>query len=213
MPETSDGGAKELRAREASRGRFLKFDQEKILRIFGLRHDEETMEIGFLGRTYTIMRKTGQMYCEGREADSDEMASVYELLTRSPLKPQPVGTWKTIAQLCDNTTDTSLTRYVGYLKPFEEKPELLARACERLGGRKAERGDVSYIIPVFEGIDCWFQYWEKDDEFPPSVEFLWDSSITLHFRWSILWNIMTCICRRLLEEKENAEDNYDEYHG
>lgn len=43
------------------------------------------------------------------------------------------------------------------------------------------------------------QYLEKLEEFPPSVEFLWDASAEVYFRWSILWNVMTCITDRLLE--------------
>ena len=134
-----------------------------------------------------------------RPADRDEMASIYELLTTATHLPAETGNWKSIAALCTNTTDTSLGRYIEYLAPFEGKMDLLKEACAKLGGIPAGKADVSRLSPVLDGITVWFQYWEADDEFPASVQFLWDASITDFFRWSILWNIMTCITNRMKE--------------
>lgn len=188
--------------RRQSKERFLTFDQEKMLEIFKLPHDETVMKIRFLGKEYEIERATGELYLEGAPASIDEMASIYELLTMSESLPKSTRTWASIAQLCTNTTDTSLGRYIEYLEPFDGKMELMEEACKKLGGIMANKGDVSSIIRPFEGIDLevWFQYWEKDEEFPASVQFLWDESIVNHFRWSVLWNVMTCLCNRMKEE-------------
>lgn len=203
MPiEYKDGEYKESKAdilRRQSKNRFLQYDQEKMISLFDLAHDEETMKIDFLGQTYTVDRKSGELMQGDRLADLDEMASIYELLTTATHLPQESKNWKSIAALCTNTTDTSLGRYIEYLQPFEGKLDLMQEACEKLGGIPAGKGDVSSLIPVFDGITVWFQYWEADDEFPASVQFLWDASITDFFRWSILWNIMTCITKRMKE--------------
>ena len=203
MPiEYKDQEYKESKAeilRRQSIERFLKFDQEKMISLFDLPHDEETMSIQFLGQTYTINRKNGELMQGERFADLDEMASIYEFLTTAIHLPNETNDWQSIAALCTNTTDTSLGRYIEYLKPFEGKLSLMQEACAKLGGVPASKGDVSSLIPVFNGITVWFQYWEADDEFPASVQFLWDASIKDFFRWSILWNIMTCITKRMRE--------------
>lgn len=186
--------------RRQSKERFLKYDQEKMISLFHLPHDEESMHIDFLGQTYTINRKNGELMQGERLADLDEMASIYEFLTTATHLPEETGDWRSIAALCTNTTDTSLGRYIEYLQPFEGKLPLMREACQKLGGIPAKKGDVSSLIPVFDGITVWFQYWEADDEFPASVQFLWDASIVDFFRWSILWNIMTCITNRMKEE-------------
>ena len=85
MPiEYKDQEYKESKAeilRRQSIERFLKFDQEKMISLFDLPHDEETMSIQFLGQTYTINRKNGELMQGERFADLDEMASIYEFLT------------------------------------------------------------------------------------------------------------------------------------
>lgn len=190
---------KEEILRRQSIERFLKYDQEKMISLFHLPHDQETIQIDFLGQTYTIYRKSGELMQGERFADLDEMASIYEFLTTATHQPNETKDWRSIASLCTNTTDTSLGRYIEYLQPFEGKIALMQEACTKLGGIPANKGDVSSLIPVFDGITVWFQYWEADDEFPASVQFLWDASIGDFFRWSILWNIMTCITNRMKE--------------
>ncbi|MDO4519971.1 MAG: DUF3786 domain-containing protein [Eubacteriales bacterium] len=185
--------------REMICNRFLQYDQEKMIEMFQLEHDDETIKIQFILKTYTIDRKTAVMYEGDRLASIDEMASIYELLTKSEHAPVLTGEWNSIAGLCTNTTDTSLGRYVDYLKPFEENVEKMQQALLDLGAEPAKKGDVSAILYVFPNVPVWFQYWVSDDEFPASVQFLFDAGIMDHFRWSLLWNVMTCITDRMLE--------------
>ncbi|MDO4648163.1 MAG: DUF3786 domain-containing protein [Eubacteriales bacterium] len=179
--------------------RFLGYDQEKFIRIFDLEHDDENIFITFLGRNYRIDRKGGLMYEGDRQASIDETVSVYELLTTSEHVPYVQGRWESIASLCTNTTDTSLGRYIEYLKPFRDNSELMQKTLIEMGAEPANKGDVSAVLTVFPNIPVWFQYWEADDEFPASIQFLFDAGITEHFRWSLLWNLMTMITDRMLE--------------
>ncbi len=184
---------------EMIQNRFLGYDQEKFIKIFDLEHDEEKILIDFLGRTYRIDRKTGLMYDGERQASIDETVSVYELLTNSDHAPFLTGKWESIASLCTNTTDTSLGRYIDYLKPFHDDAELMQKTLLEMGAEPAKKGDVSAVLTVFPNVPVWFQYWVADDEFPASIQFLFDSEITEHFRWSLLWNLMTMITDRMLE--------------
>lgn len=179
--------------------RFLSYDQEQIIKIFDLDHDEENLYIDFMGRRYRIGRKTGLMFDGDRQASLDETVSVYELLTNSDHKPFLTGKWESIASLCTNTTDTSLGRYIDYLKPFNEDAELMQKTLLEMGAVPASKGDVSAILTVYPNIPVWVQYWVADDEFPASVQFLFDGGIADHYRWSLLWNLMTMITDRMLE--------------
>ncbi len=180
-------------------GRFLSYDQEKMIRIFGLEHDEEKILIDFCGRSYRIDRRSGLMYDGERQASIDETVSVYEMLTNSEHVPFVTGQWESIASLCTNTTDTSLGRYIEYLKPFKDDTSLMQKVLLEMGAEPANKGDASAILTVYPGVPVWFQYWAADEEFPASIQFLFDKEITEHFRWSLLWNLMTMITDRMLE--------------
>ncbi len=184
---------------ERTSERFLSYDQEKMIRIFHLKHDEEKIWIAFMGREYYIDRKTGLMYDGERQASLDETVSVYELLTNSDHEPFLTGKWESIASLCTNTTDTSLGRYIDYLKPFKDDVALMQKTLLDMGAKPENKGDVSAVLTVYPNIPVWVQYWAADDEFPASIQFLFDAGITEHFRWSLLWNLMTMITDRMLE--------------
>lgn len=179
--------------------RFLSFDQEKMIEIFDLKHDETNLYITFLDRDYTINRTTGEMFDGDRLASLDERAAVFELLTKSEHAPVLTGTWESIASLCSNTTDTSLGRYIDYLKPFGDDVKRMQETLLQMGAQPEKRGDVSAILTVFPNIPVWVQYWAADDEFPASIQFLFDGGILEHYRWSLLWNLMTVITDRMLE--------------
>lgn len=184
---------------EMIQSRFLTYDQEKFIRIFGLENNEDSIFISFMGRNYRINRKTGLMYDGERQASIDETVSVYELLTNSEHAPYLTGKWESIASLCTNTTDTSLGRYIDYLKPFQDDAELMQKTLIQMGAEPASKGDVSAILTVYPNVPVWFQYWVADDEFPASIQFLFDGGIADHFRWSLLWNLMTMFTDRMLE--------------
>ncbi len=179
--------------------RFLTYDQEKIISVFNLEHDEAAMYIDFLGRHYRIDRREGFMYDGDRRASIDETVSVYELLTTSDHVPYITGKWESVASLCANTTDTSLGRYIEYLQPFHDNTALMQKTLQKMGAEPAVKGDASAVLTVYPGLPVWFQYWAADDEFPASVQFLFDAEVTAHFRWSLLWNLMTMITDRMLE--------------
>ncbi len=184
---------------EMIQNRFLGYDQDKIIQLFQLQHDENSIFIDFLMRTYRIDRASGLMYDGDRQASIDETVSVYELLTNSEHVPYLTGKWESIASLCTNTTDTSLGRYIDYLKPFKDDTALMQKTLLEMGAEPANKGDVSAVLTVYPNVPVWFQYWAADEEFPASIQFLFDGGISEHFRWSLLWNLMTMITDRMLE--------------
>ncbi|MFQ6106184.1 MAG: DUF3786 domain-containing protein [Thermoplasmata archaeon] len=57
---------------------------------------------------------------------------------------------------------------------FTHSPEDLPALAERLGGRTADRGDVSVAIPVFPKVTLTIILWKGDDEIPGSANVLFN---------------------------------------
>ncbi|MCW3488786.1 DUF3786 domain-containing protein [Dethiobacter alkaliphilus] len=64
---------------------------------------------------------------------------------------------------------------IPFVKKFGGYPQDFAKAAEKLGGKKAEHGDVSYIIPALPKVPLLYILWEGDEEFPPNGTILFDN--------------------------------------
>lgn len=61
---------------------------------------------------------------------------------------------------------------------FSKEPDLLLKAGEKLGGHKADFGDVAVTIDAFNHVPITLVLWQGDDEFPAQLNLLFDSSIS-----------------------------------
>ena len=60
---------------------------------------------------------------------------------------------------------------------FGQSPEAFLDAGFRLGGRKAEYGDVSFVLPALLRIPMTYIIWKGDEEFPATIQLLFDKSV------------------------------------
>lgn len=67
------------------------------------------------------------------------------------------------------------------LAAFGAEPERLWTAGEKLGGSKANIGDVSMTFAVFPKVSLTLVLWRGDHEFPPEGNILFDASIARFF--------------------------------
>jgi len=73
----------------------------------------------------------------------------------------------------------------------------LRRRLQELGGEPMDMGDVSFVIPVIElpslqpPLRVWVQFWSADEDFPASLRFLWEASMTQFLHYETLWYVMT----------------------
>ena len=190
-------------AAEASR-LFLGYDQESIIRMFSLEHDDDTIRLKFIDQQFSIDRRSGVMTCldTGVSGDFGPTLSVFDILCRSKTPIHPSGEWVTLAQLANRigsgpTDPSGMMR--GAMEKFTGHPELLAKAWEALGGVPKKGGEVSYLLPVFKELHVWLQFWDADDEFPASLRFLWDSTTPEHLHYETVWYVMGCITDRLCQ--------------
>lgn len=61
---------------------------------------------------------------------------------------------------------------------FSKEPALLVKAGEKLGGHKADFGDVAVVIDAFSRVPVTLVLWQGDDEFPAQLNMLFDSTIS-----------------------------------
>jgi len=65
-----------------------------------------------------------------------------------------------------------------FVKHFGQKPELLIDISSKLGGYKADQGDISVTINAFNHVPITFALWRGDEEFSPSGGILFDANIS-----------------------------------
>lgn len=61
---------------------------------------------------------------------------------------------------------------------FGKEPRLLVAAAEKLGGHKADYGDVAVTINAFSRVPITIVLWQGDDEFAPQGSIIFDATIS-----------------------------------
>lgn len=183
------------KTREDAEQRFLAYDQEKMIRKFSLKADENYLYLRFVGRDYRISRKNGRIewnreeigkdYFEPAQAGFEETLAIMDVLCSSKDDCQLAGTYNTIDRMKSvryaATPGSGL--YTTYEKLFDENTEKLQKVLENLGGTKDHPGDAAAKLPVFDFLPVIFQFWHSDEEFPATLKFMWDENTLDYLRF------------------------------
>ena len=173
---------------------FLKYDQDKLIKKYGLKNDKDYLYLKYIGTEYRISREDGTV--EYRKAEEWEVCreytivmTIYDLLCHSEEETLPplTGEWQPIGRFVKTGSSPSTDVFTEkYEKAFSDKTEEVKQACICLGGKLQKRlagADLTFEMPVISGFSVLFQFWDGDDEFPPKILILWDkaSMSYLHF--------------------------------
>jgi len=83
---------------------------------------------------------------------------------------------------------------------FDDGPELLDAAAQYIGGEKAGIAALSYRFRVFPRIPVATIFRARDEEFGSSFQFLFDETITDHFRsLDLVWGLVNVFAHALLD--------------
>ena len=200
------------KTREDAEQRFLAYDQEKMIRKFSLKADENYLYLRFVGRDYRISRKNGRIewnreeigkdYFEPAQAGFEETLAIMDVLCSSKDDCQLAGTYNTIDRMKSvryaATPGSGL--YTTYEKLFDENTEKLQKVLENLGGTKDHPGDAAAKLPVFDFLPVIFQFWHSDEEFPATLKFMWDENTLDYLRFETAFYVMGHILSRIKEE-------------
>jgi len=67
------------------------------------------------------------------------------------------------------------------VRKFGNSAKWFKEIGKKLGGKSVEVGDGSFILHAFPFIPLQYVLWEGDEEFPPSVQLLFDASVDHYF--------------------------------
>ena len=193
-----------IQAKQAKE-RFLTYDQQKLIQKFGLKHDEQYLYTDLLCTPYRIHRLTGSMeYREGeawRDGNSyEEVMTLLDMLCDSRDDRHLSGRWKNMQsfglQFHQNLLEDQHDPVADY---FQENPERLRAACQRLHGEKIPGGDIGFSVELFDGLRIGVLFWEGDEEFAPRLRYLWDENAKMYIRYETMYFAVALLKQRLLE--------------
>ena len=173
--------------------RFLTYDQQKLIRKFDLKHDEQWFYVNLLRKQYRLHRFTGDLQrCSGgswEDANTfEEVMTLLDLLCDSRDDHWLTGRWQNMQtfglQFHQNLLEDGVDTFARML---EKDPEGLVRACKALGGVPMGSGDISYALELFDGLRVWLQFWAGDEEFPAKVRWLWDENALMYLKYETMY--------------------------
>ena len=188
--------------------RFLGYDQQKLIRKLKLNADDLYLYPVLLGSTYRLSRTNGDLERLAGDTWVDantfaEIMTILDLVCDSREDRFLVHRWK-------NMPDFGLMFHRSLLEdardPWAERfnadPESLRRACLAMGGTPLPQGDVAYAIELFDSLSIGIQLWLGDEEFPPSLRFLWDENALMYIRYETMYYARGLLLQRLAEKSE-----------
>lgn len=188
------------------RERFLRYDQSSMAEKFSLTSDETYLYISCIGRKHRIHRATALVeYADEHgafhEADINAAASIYDILCCS--KPDCVlsGQYAPINSVAKNYHTQNLGGNVfdGCPAVFADHPDRLEDALIALGGVPEGKGDIAYRVELFPFLPVRVQFWNADDEFPASLQILWDLNTLNYLHYETTYYIAGHLLHRLRE--------------
>ncbi len=165
---------------------FTRYDQDAMIRKFGLKSDAGYIFLRFAGRDYRIHRATGraEWYCEAQQAyihaDYSASMTIFDMLAWSRPGCTLDGRFVPPGELGGmvQSASSGIGIFSGQAAYFAGRCEELRQACLELGGKPAATGDVSSIIPLFDFFPVMLQFWDADEEFGAVLKFMWDKNTT-----------------------------------
>ncbi len=194
---------------EQWRQRFLTWDQEEIIRKLHIAdYDETSIRLSYFGILHAVDRRTGRISCPDRpdyEPVFNEVMAIYNFFYYAEENAENSGEWVHFRDVKDaGVFEDAFERQV--LKPFAEafagKPERFREAGARLGFTPLSYGDAGFLVPAFEKVPLQVIFWDGDEEFPASVNLLFDRNIIrfIHPEDVVLLGME---CMRYFMEEEN----------
>lgn len=185
---------------ERARALFCAWDQAAMAARLGLELRDAEIPVKFLGEVCRVRRADGAVLApDGERASFAAAMTIYDALARDNA-PRLSGEFVPTAALHgirgtqavhEDLNGPAAARYAG-------KTAALAAALAAMGGRTWDGpGDVSYILDVFDFFPVCVRFYDADEEFSASLQFLWDSNALDFLCYETLWYVMDELNERL----------------
>lgn len=183
---------------------FSGYKPERIAGILNLDYDETHIRLTYFQTAYRMRLKDGRLEKQTesgwtQELYFNESMAIYHVLKYTVDMPLRTGVWvpnEKLDRVVSRSTRLSDPLLTPFAKLWSGRCEELSAACENVGGRKLDKGDVAYQFAAFPFMDVQLVYWDQDEDFPAQVQVLFDERVTdyIHFETS------GCIVADLLEK-------------
>ncbi len=188
---------------EAARVRFLEYDIQTLAQKPGVGEDLSTT---FLEEPVQINPQTGEITVGGRAANFGESLTIFDWLCDG--RPDAVASriYCPVSSLPGVLVRGSglVMNASALAEKIDRDPAAFCRVCEALGAEKSGLGDIGYEIPVFPGLAAQVKFYHSDEEFPPSLTFLWDQNILQFLRYETVYYLAGCLRKRLETAMEDG---------
>ena len=170
-------------------GEFLKYDQQRMIRMFCHDYDADHLYLRFLDRRYRVSRAAGTIEWEDegvwQHAGFLDAMTIYDLLCCAKDGASLCGRYSQAENLPGTIHGANPAKgaFDGFAADCDRKPEALREACRQLGGREIPMGELSFEIPLFDFLPVMVQFWSSDDEFPPVFKLMWDENVLAFLRF------------------------------
>ncbi|HSB04591.1 MAG TPA: DUF3786 domain-containing protein [Thermodesulfobacteriota bacterium] len=136
----------------------------------------------------------------------EELPSFFHLMVLAYLTEakeiKPTHTWVSEKDLLGGSTFFRGLHQI-HVKGLEDlygkDPVAFLKAGKRLGGSEILYGDKGFALEVFPKVPLAYVLWKEDEEFPPRIGVLFDSSIQSHLPLDVIWCMVAETNRRLTD--------------
>ena len=187
---------------------FLKYDQQKLIEKLKLKHDEEYLYTVMLSTPYRIRRATGDVERQEEKGWVDansfsEVMTLLDLVCDSREDRYLRLRWRNMQDFAGMVHRNLLEDARDpWAERFSRDPEGLRRACLALKGEPIPQGDVAYAIELFDGLCIGIQLWLGDEEFPPTLRFMWDENADMYIKYETMYYARGLLVQRLTEHMQ-----------
>lgn len=190
---------------EDARKLFLTLDFDAGCRRVGLNPAADGVFLRAFGEDCFVRRSDGEVLDgHGRKAGFGYAMSVYDVLGRTGEPPRLSGNFVPTSALHgimgSNSVHEDLGRNSGAY--FDGKSAALREACMQRGGTPGTKGDVSFVLPVFDFFPAELRFWVSDDEFPALLQWFWDANALQFAHYETLWYMSGTLLERLRAEAD-----------
>ncbi len=196
-------------ALQNARKYFLEWNQTEIIERGQLRADERFLYLNFLAQPFRIRRDTGEVenLVLGQAAGFEESLSIYDYLCRIGPLPRMEGELRSAGSLrhAGQSSPSEVRLHQRQADYLQAHRSALEPALARLSLAPFPQGDYACRFAVFDALSAVFQFWEGDEEFPPSVRFLWCENVLDFLKFETLYYVMGCFFHRLESQMEEIE--------
>lgn len=190
---------------------FLQYDQAAMVEKFRLEQDAEYLYLSFVRRPYRVHRATGlaewiDSTGQPHPAGFNDAMSIYDVLCCSKPCCRLSGRFAPINSIARSFQSSGLgdMMFQECAPAFAQRPGLLDQACAALDGVKEGKGDISYRLETFPFLPVQLRFWRADDEFPASLQLLWDENTLDFVHYETTYYIAGHLFSRLRELMDQA---------